>query len=75
MSALKNKLTDGNISFEDRLRILCGYVENGSDTSVKVYQDDATKDWVVRVGNKGYYASTMMDAFKLAFADPSNNPF
>ena len=34
----------------DKLRRLCGYVEDGSATSVNICQDDATKDWLVRVG-------------------------
>jgi len=34
----------------DKLKRLCGYVENGSDTTVKVFQDDATREWFVRVG-------------------------
>jgi len=33
------------------LRRLCGYVENGSDTSVSMFQDDATREWFVRVGS------------------------
>lgn len=32
------------------LRRLCGYVENGSDTAVTIFQDDATRGWCVRVG-------------------------
>lgn len=30
---------------------LCGYVENGSDTAVALFQDDATREWVVRIGS------------------------
>lgn len=33
------------------LRELCGYVENGSDTVVKIFQDDATKDWLIKAGS------------------------
>jgi hypothetical protein len=36
----------------DALRSLCGCVEDGSSTVVKIAQDDATKDWVVHVGDK-----------------------
>lgn len=32
------------------LRKLCGYVENGTSETVCLYQDDATKEWVVSVG-------------------------
>lgn len=43
----------------DGLRELCGAVENGSDTTVTLFQDDATRDWMLRVG-KGHaeYASS-----------------
>lgn len=34
----------------NKLRACCGYVENGSDTSVTVSQDDATREWSVYVG-------------------------
>lgn len=33
-----------------QLREMCGYVENGSDTTVAIFQDDATRDWILRVG-------------------------
>jgi hypothetical protein len=36
------------------LRDLCGYVENGSDTSIQISQDDATKDWVIHIGRSGF---------------------
>lgn len=35
------------------LREACGYVEDGSSTSVTISQDDATRDWIVRVGPIG----------------------
>lgn len=81
MPALEHKLADPNTPFVERLRILCGYVENGSDTAVTVFQDDATTTWCVRVGlafsstARRYYGSSMDEAFAKAFADPLNNPF
>lgn len=36
------------------LRQLWGYVEDGSDTTLKIYQDDATKTWFVHGVSKGY---------------------
>ena len=35
------------------LREACGYVQDGSSTSVTISQDDATHEWVVRVGDVG----------------------
>lgn len=49
----------------DGLRNLCGYVENGSDTKVAIYQDDATKTWTVSVGMrkfKNYHGESMSQA-------------
>ena len=31
------------------IRELCGYVEDGSHSTVKIFQDEATKDWFIRV--------------------------
>lgn len=53
----------------DVLRKLCGYVENGSDTTVKILQDDATRDWLMRVGVKIYTASSFEGVIDAAAAD------
>ncbi|AEY69536.1 hypothetical protein AH2_00026 [Burkholderia phage vB_BceS_AH2] len=48
----------------DKLREMCGHVEDGSDMPVTVGQDDATKDWFLRIGpaisphSKRFYAGT-----------------
>jgi hypothetical protein len=34
----------------DDLRRLAGFVEDGSSDRVQFHQDDATRDWVIRVG-------------------------
>ena len=34
---------------------LCGYVENGSDTVVTLFQDDATRAWYVKLNKTSYY--------------------
>lgn len=45
------------------LRDLCGYVENATDTSVRIFQDDATRTWFVAIGpnnsSQSYHHSTM----------------
>lgn len=57
------------------LRRLCGYIENGSDTTVRVYQDDATRDWIVSIGSdtysrvKSYYDSSFRNAVQKALDD------
>jgi hypothetical protein len=45
-----------------KLRDLCGYVEDASDTGVLISQDDATKGWVIRVGTRTFYADSFNDA-------------
>jgi hypothetical protein len=51
------------------LRELCGYVENGTDRVVSIFQDDATREWVVKVSvsKKGsYYGRTFEQALDAA---------
>lgn len=56
--------------FEDaerlqKIRRLMGYVENGTDVTVKFFQDDATKDFFVRAGSKvdgSWYGKTFNEA-------------
>lgn len=35
-----------------KLRECCGYVQNGSEQSVRIAQDDATREWSVTVGSE-----------------------
>lgn len=53
----------------DSIRFLCGYVENGTDSTVSIGQDDATRDWVVRVGKRRYHATGFVMALREAIAD------
>lgn len=55
---------------------LCGYIENGGGEAFSVMQDDATRDWTVRVGSaypafgrqqRCYYGDTMREALDKAF--------
>jgi hypothetical protein len=39
-----------------KLRELCGYVEDGSDTKVTLLQDDATRTWFCGVGQHSYFS-------------------
>lgn len=75
----KPTITDSDAPFVNRLRILCGYIENATDTVVRVFQDDATREWVVRIGNdaanKWYHGRSLEQAFEAAFQDPKNDPF
>lgn len=51
------------------LRELCGYVEDGSNTFVTIGQDDATKDWVLHIGNRKQtlvFSATFRELFDIA---------
>lgn len=51
----------------DRLRELAGYIENGTDTTVTFFQDDATRSWVVKVGNKSFRDYSLREALMAAY--------
>ena len=51
------------------IRELCGYVENGSDTTFSMFQDDATKYWTVKVGNRNYDSRTIEVALEKAMKE------
>lgn len=46
------------------IRQAMGFVENASDTTVRIFQDDATRDFIVKVGTGGdsYYDSSLQGA-------------
>jgi hypothetical protein len=50
----------------DLLIRFCGYVENGSDTTVSLGQDDATRTWVLRVGKHLFYGSSPTSVLEAA---------
>lgn len=52
-AALEAKLAEAVKDTErlGSLREMCGYVEDGSSDVLKICQDDATGDWLVRVGD------------------------
>lgn len=53
----------------DKLRRLCGYVENGSSTVVKLQQDDATREWILNVDKKSYYAGSFFQVIDMAVVE------
>jgi hypothetical protein len=54
----------------DGLQRLMGYVQNGSDTTVSMFQDDATHTYHVKIGRAPlgptFWGSTMRDALQMA---------
>lgn len=54
----------------DGLKRLCGYVENGTDRSVTIFQDDATREWMVRVGKQWpSHGNSMRQALEAAIQE------
>lgn len=55
-----------------QLEELLGYVQNGSDTTVRIFQDDATRTYHVEVGSQGnqhtYYGDSLGAAIASAYA-------
>ena len=49
------------------LRELMGYVQNGSDETVSLFQDDATMDYMLRVGKKTYWGNSLESVIIKAF--------
>jgi hypothetical protein len=50
-----------------QLKELMGYVQNGSDTTVSLFQDDATMDYMLRVGKKTYWGHSLENVIAKAF--------
>lgn len=46
---------------------LLGYVQDGSDQVVTIFQDDATLDWVVKTGRKSEHGRTLREALRAHF--------
>ena len=57
------------ISRLEGLRKLAGYVENGTETTITIGQDDATRDWLVKVGNRLYHGPSFYEALDSAIED------
>lgn len=55
--------------FADRVHELIGYVENGTDTTLKVFQDDATRTFHVHVGKREYWDASLGLALAKALLD------
>ena len=52
----------------EMLRELCGFIENGTDTTVQIHQDDATRSWSIRVGKqRPVYGATLTGAIENAY--------
>lgn len=69
--ALKHEIEEGERAVR-RLRMLrkaAGYVENGSNDTVSVSQDDATRDWIIRVGKHWWYGPSLEQALDAMAAE------
>lgn len=64
-----------------KLRECCGFVENGSEQTVRLFQDDATRSWIVKCGDRqlvssvptqyssarSYHGASLNEAIDMAF--------
>lgn len=64
-----------------KLRECCGYVENASEQTVRIFQDDATRGWIVKCGDermissvpaqyskpRSYHANSLNEAIDMAY--------
>lgn len=50
------------------LRDVCGYIENGGGSTIKIFQDDATRTWHLYVGDKSYWDETFQGVIAKAHA-------
>ena len=48
---------------------LCGHLQDGSQTTVKLSQDDATRTCHITVGNKEYHGPNWVEAINNAAKD------
>lgn len=53
----------------DKLRNLMGYVENGTEAVVKIFQDECTRDYFVKARGESYCAITLSEAIDKAYQD------
>jgi len=49
-----------------QLQELCGYVQDGSQTTVKLWQDDATRTYHVTIGKVSYCGNSFSEALDKA---------
>lgn len=40
-----------------QLHTICGYVEDGSDQTMRLFQDEATRDWIIKAGTSTSYGT------------------
>lgn len=46
----------------EKLKELAGCVTNGSDTTIKMFQDDATRSYWIKVGERSNFGSSFEEA-------------
>lgn len=61
-------------SYFCKLRAIVGYVQNASDVTVTIFQDDATRTYHISVGKRRYWGDSFEEAIDNAYADaPEEN--
>jgi len=75
IESLRAKLAEAEKDAErlNGLRELCGYIQDGSDTSIHISQDDATRSWRLSLGppksgQRWWYANSFEGVIDAAIA-------
>lgn len=55
------------MTLSDKIRALCGYIEDGSGATVKIFQDDATRTWHIYVGSTHFYDTSFKAVIERAY--------
>lgn len=68
LDAIESEKRDRALNACRDLRKCLGYVENGTDQTVVISQDDATGSWVVKAGKTSHYGESLENALSEAAA-------
>lgn len=55
------------LEFAEKLHRIMGYVQNDSYRKVTLDQDDATGDYILKVGSKTYYSDSLIGVVDAAY--------
>lgn len=68
-SSVDTRLREHALSAALTLKVLTGDVRNATDAKLTIYQDDATHDFIVLVGNRRYWGNSLYAALTAALED------
>ena len=69
LAAALRQTDDRKIQAYNDLRKCCGHWQNGTETAIRILQDDATHSFIIYVGNRRYWGEDLMETLAKAAAD------